>query len=246
MTSTLQLESSVAQRITRLTAALGDPFGEDPRLAPYKTSLDDTDRGQSHLRRRRLKDEFLSRVDAFLAAHEIALSIITKRSPRSDWGNVTSRAAWLFNVESIRRGHVRTMTGLRDLETAFFTSWNEGPPAETREFWKAVQHAALPYIRRDLLAEIFNRRRIPSRADYEFAVDIYGVAQDESLLHADQVEQLVDGHRRTSGGEHRANVVDRLPDPVSGKSGVDFATAPSSASRVLLSCREAPTVKRCH
>jgi len=38
-TSTLKLEPLVAQRITRLTAALGDPFGEDPRLAFYKTSL---------------------------------------------------------------------------------------------------------------------------------------------------------------------------------------------------------------
>ena len=189
-TSTLQLEASVAQRITTLTAALGDPFGEDPRLAPYRTSLEEADRGQPHLRRRRPKDEFLSRIDAFLAAHEIALSIISKRSPRSDWGNVTSRAAWLFNVESIRRGHLRTMTGLRHLETAFFTSWNEGPPAETREFWKAIRHAALPYVRRDLLAEIFNRGRIPSREHYEFAVDIIGVAQDEGLLHADQVEQL--------------------------------------------------------
>lgn len=189
-TSTLMLESSVAQRITRLTAALGDPFGEDPRLATYKTSLEDADRGQLHARRRRPKDEFLSRVDAFLAAHEIALSIISKRSPRSDWANVTARAFWLFTVESIRRGHVRTMTGLRDLETAFFTSWNEGPLAETREFWKAVQGAALPYVRRDLLAEIFNRGRIPSRAHYEFAVDIIGVAQDEGLLHADQVGQL--------------------------------------------------------
>ena len=189
-TSTLKLESSVAQRITRLTAALGDPFGEDPRLATYKTSLEVADLGQLHARRHRPKDEFLSRVDAFLAAHEIALSIISKRSPRSDWANVTARAFWLFTVESIRRGHVRTMTGLRDLETAFFTSWNEGPLAETREFWKAVQDAALPYVRRDLLAEIFNRGRIPSRAHYEFAVDIIGVAQDEGLLHADQVGQL--------------------------------------------------------
>src|SRR5262245_54645892 len=188
-TSTLKLESSVAQRISRLTAALGDPFGEDSRLATYRASLDQADRGLSHYRRRRPNDQFLSRVDAFLAAHEIALSIISKRLPRSDWGNVTSRASWLFNVESIGRGHVRTMTGLRDLETAFFTSWNEGPPAETREFWKAVKQAALPYVRRDLLAEIFNRGRIPSREHYEFAVDTIGVAQNEGLLHADQVEQ---------------------------------------------------------
>jgi hypothetical protein len=185
-TSASELESSVAQRIARLTATLGDPFGEDPRLAHYATALAEADHARSHSRRRGLKDEFLSRVDAFLAAHEIALLIISKRSLR----NVTAGAAWLFNVESIRRGHVRTMTGLRDMETAFVTAWNEGPPAETREFWQAVQHAKLPYARRDLLAEIFNRGRIPSREHYEFAVDIIGGAQDEGFLNADQVEQL--------------------------------------------------------
>src|SRR5262245_48619490 len=62
-TSASELESSVARRITRLTAALGDPFGEDPRLAPTMMALDDADRARSHSRRRPLKDEFLSRVD---------------------------------------------------------------------------------------------------------------------------------------------------------------------------------------
>jgi hypothetical protein len=188
--SASQLESSIARRIGRLTAALGDPFAEDPRLAHYRDALEDADRTQPHSRRRPLKDEFLSRADAFLAAHEIALPIISKRSARGDWESVTDRAALLFNVESIRRGHVRTMTGLRYLEAAFFTQWNEGPPAETRGFWRAVQQAALPYARRDLLAEIFSRGRIPSREHYEFAVDVIGGAQDEGLLDADQVEQL--------------------------------------------------------
>jgi hypothetical protein len=128
-------------------------------LAHYAAALDEADRAQSGSRRGRLKDEFLSRVDAFLAAHEIALSIISKRSPRSDWGNVTSRAAWLFNVESIRRGHVRTMTRLRDLETAFFTQWNEGPPAETRELRSIIGMCAYSIVER--MGR--QHRRIPPR-----------------------------------------------------------------------------------
>ncbi|HWE21964.1 MAG TPA: hypothetical protein VG758_33115, partial [Hyphomicrobiaceae bacterium] len=100
--------------------------------------------------------------------------------------------AMLFNVESLRRGHVRTMTGLRSMEAAFFTEWNEGPPAEARGFWQAIEQAGLPYARRDLLAEIFSRKRITSRDHYEFAVDVIGAAQDEGLLDRDQVEQLGD------------------------------------------------------
>jgi hypothetical protein len=189
-TSDASLQASIAHRIARLTAALGDPFREDARLASYASALEDADRAPSPSRRRAPSGEFLARVDAFLAAHEIALAIISKRSPVSDWGNMTSRAIMLFNVESLRRGHVRTMTGLRFMESAFFTEWNEAPPAETNPFWRAVQHAALPYARRDLLAEIFSRRRIASREHYEFAVDVIGAAQDEGLLDSDQVEQL--------------------------------------------------------
>ena len=189
-TSASDLERSIADRVTRLTAVLGNPFGEDSRLAHYRTALEAADRTPARSGRRRPNAEFLSCVDAFLAAHEIALAIISKRSPRSDWDNVASRAGMLFNVESIRCGHVRTMRGLRSLEAAFFTEWNEGPLAETDGFWQAIQQTGLPYIRRDLLAEIFSRGRITSREHYEFAVDVIGIAQDESLLAPDQVEQL--------------------------------------------------------
>jgi hypothetical protein len=33
------VSASIAARIGRLTAALGEPFGEDPRLASYATAL---------------------------------------------------------------------------------------------------------------------------------------------------------------------------------------------------------------
>jgi hypothetical protein len=189
-TSVSDLETSIAHRITRLTAALGEPFAADPRLAPYATALEAADGALPRSRQRPLTHDFLSRADAFLTAHEIALPIISQRSSRNEWDNVTARAAMLFSVESIRRGHVRTMTGLRSMETAFFTGWNEGPPAETSRFWQAMEQAGLPYARRDLLAEIFSRKRITSREHYEFAVDVIGAAQDEGLLDPDQVEQL--------------------------------------------------------
>lgn len=188
-TSASDLETSIADRITRLTAALGAPF-EHPELAHYAAALEAADRARSRSRQLPAKVDLLSRIDAFLAAHEIALSVLSKRSDRSDWDDLTDRAGMLFNVESIRRGHIRTMKALRSLETAFFTSWNEETPAKTQGFWTAVQQAGLPYVRRDLLGEIFNRGRIPSREHYAFAVDVIGVAEAEGLLDADQVERL--------------------------------------------------------
>lgn len=182
------LEASIAVRISRLVAALGDPFHEDERLSSYATALAETDRANACKRRSAPKADFLTRADAFLAAHEIALAIVCKS--RDAWEKTTHRAAALFDVESIRRGHVRTLTGLKHLEQAFFTRWNEEVSRKTLAFWREIARAGLPYERRDLMAEIFARGRIPSREHYEFAVDAIGIAEDESLLDADQVEAL--------------------------------------------------------
>jgi hypothetical protein len=76
------------------------------------------------------------------------------------------------------------------MQAPFFTEWNEGLLAETRGFWQAIKQAGLPYARRDLLAEIFSRKRITSREHYEFAVDVIGAAPDEGLLDSDQAKQL--------------------------------------------------------
>jgi hypothetical protein len=145
---TLRLQSSIDGRIARLTAALGDPFHEDSRLAYYATALADADASPPRARTRAPSAEFLSRVDALLAAREIALSVVEGRSARGAWDNVTHRALALFDVESLRRGHVRTLGALKQLETEFFTEWNESPPRETKAFWKAIEQAGLPFARR--------------------------------------------------------------------------------------------------
>lgn len=189
-TSESVLQESIERRITNLMSKLGNPFEEEPSLASLAKALDATDKALSGKTQKRPKLEFLARADAFLAAHEIALSLLATRCARGDWEDVTSRASWLFNVESLRRRHVRTLRGLKDLETAFFTEWNEGPWSKTHRFWKAVQDADLPYSRRDLLSEIFERGRITSREHYEFAIDIIGVAEDDGLLDSSGVSRL--------------------------------------------------------
>lgn len=187
---TTDLEASIAARIAWLVVALGDPFHEDARLLHYATALEEADRANARKPSKRPTAEFLARVDAFLAAHEIALAIVSKRVRHGDWENMTHRALWLFDVESIRRGHVRTVAQLKFLEQAFFTEWNEGSPRNTMVFWRKIARAGLPYERRDLLAEILERGRITSREHYEFAVDAIGIAEDERGLSAAEVDAL--------------------------------------------------------
>ncbi len=185
---TSPIAASIAARIARLTAALGEPFGEDPRLASYATALAETPDPRPGARPP--KDDFLARVDAVLAAHEIALAIVTKRCARGDWENVTHRAAALFDVESIRRGHVRTLAALKYAEEALFTQWNEGPLSETAAFWREVAAAGLPFERRDLLGEIVAKGRITTREHYDYATDAVGLAGEEGGPSEEQATKL--------------------------------------------------------
>lgn len=195
--TTSPLSASIAARIGRLTAALGEPFGEDPRLASYPAALAATpDAPQGG---RPPKEEFLARADAVLAAHEIALAIVSKRHARGAWEDVAHRAAVLFDVESIRRGHVRTLAALKYVEEALFTEWNECPLSETAEFWRGVAAAGLPFVRRDLLGEIVARGRITNREHYDFATDAVGLAGEEggpSEAQAAKLKQMIGAYEK--------------------------------------------------
>lgn len=146
--SAVDLAASVAARVARLTAALGDPFHEDPRLAHYLVALEQADAAAKSAPARAPDAQFLARADAYLAAHEIALAVMAGRHAAPSWAMFTHRALALFDVELIRRGHVRTVTALKSLEPGLFTAWNEEPAAQTRAFWEAVKLAGLPYERR--------------------------------------------------------------------------------------------------
>jgi hypothetical protein len=187
-TPTSPVAASIAARIARLTAALGEPFGEDPRLASYAMALAATPDAPPTARPP--KEDFLARADAVLAAHEIALAVVSQQHARGDWANVTHRASALFDVESIRRGHVRTLAALKSIEEALFTQWNEGPLSETSAFWREVAAGGLPFVRRDLLGEIVAKGRITNREHYDYATDAVGLAGEEGGPSEEQAVKL--------------------------------------------------------
>lgn len=182
-----ELQDSIAKRVDGLRRALGDPFEEDPRLQSYATALSTTDAGLPK-KKTRPRVAFLERADDFLAAHEVGLAVIRDTQARVGWELLTTRAMWLFQIESIHRGHVRTIAGLKSLETAFFTEWNESSGAQTDAFWDLVAQRRLRYARRDLLAEILEAGRIKTREHYEFAVDLLSTFNEEQ---ASTVERMI-------------------------------------------------------
>jgi hypothetical protein len=188
------LQASIDERVERLRSSLSPLLG--PRLMNdlVHKSLDYHRQQPARAAARRAPSvKFLARADAFLAAHEIADRTAETRQ-REVYAPLANH-----DVELIAIGAVRTIAQLRYIEDAFFTYWNEAPPNETRAFWEEVGRAGLPYTRRNLLAEILERGRIPSRAHYDRAVDALMSAVQEGLItesDADRLGRMIDAYEK--------------------------------------------------
>lgn len=141
--------------------------------------------------------KFLARADTFLGALEIALQV--RQTHAQPVYRHMSLERFSVQVEHIASGSVRTLAQLRYLEENFLVFWNEGTDSETRPFWEQVQAQGLPYQRVDHLSKILTRGRIASRTEYEYAVDVIVLAQqDGSLTHTDAVRlaQMIGDYER--------------------------------------------------
>lgn len=83
-----------------------------------------------------------------------------------------------------------TLAGLRYLEHAFFTRFNEGSGPEVDEFWRRVAASGLPFERKELLGDILARGHIRTSAEHEVAVDSVVAARQEGRINEDQAATL--------------------------------------------------------
>lgn len=184
------LERSVAKRIASLEAALGDPWAEDPNLAYYVSAIRGAEEARAGRKPTRPNAAFLIRAEQFLHASAIALSIIEGDAARSQWDRLAHRASAKFAVESIRLGHVRGIGGLKHLEVALLTDWYESAGHAADAFWRQIGMARIPYVRRNVLDEVFKLGRIRSREQYDFAVDNIVVLEQGGAISAAQARDL--------------------------------------------------------
>lgn len=84
----------------------------------------------------------------------------------------------------------QTVAGLRYLETAFLTYWNEAPGSHVDRFWELVSAEGLPFARRDLLADVLARGRIDNAAEHEVVVDSLVGGEQEGTITAEQGARL--------------------------------------------------------
>jgi hypothetical protein len=84
----------------------------------------------------------------------------------------------------------QTLAGLRHLETAFFTYWNESAGPHVDRFWAQVAAEGLPFERKDVLGDVLRRGRINNAGEHEVVVDHLVVAEQEGRITADEAARL--------------------------------------------------------
>jgi hypothetical protein len=86
----------------------------------------------------------------------------------------------------------QTVAGLRHLESAFLTYWNEATGRQIDRFWELVAAEGLPFTRRNVLADVLARGRINNAAEHEVVIDSLVGAEQEGRITADQAARLSD------------------------------------------------------
>jgi hypothetical protein len=86
----------------------------------------------------------------------------------------------------------QTVAGLRYLESAFLTHWNETTGPHVDRFWELVGAEGLPFTRRNVLADVLARGRIDNAAEHEVVVDSLVRAEQEGTITAEQAARLSD------------------------------------------------------
>jgi hypothetical protein len=99
-------------------------------------------------------------------------------------------------LKELMRRPPQTVAGLRYLESAFLTPWNESTGPHVDRFWELVAEAGLPFTRRNVLAEVLARGRINNAAEHEVVVDSLVGAEQEGTITPEQAARLRDlvGH----------------------------------------------------
>jgi hypothetical protein len=138
--------------------------------------------------------KYMERARALSTAAEIATSL----RGRNPLGIELSTGPMALNPEL----GFATLSSLRSLEAAFFTSWNEEVGPEVEAFWAEVTRRKLPFARRDAVAQVLARGRITHREDYETVTDRLG---DDRLSPQQQkrLAHLLGAYETAAGGGRR-------------------------------------------
>ena len=136
-------------------------------------------------------DTFDVRAEVLIKATLIAESAINKSSLDEVHKNALLDMArqtreWAFNPGT----EFRNLKSLFYLEKDFFTFWNESSDASVELFWKEIKSAGLAFKRKDILSEIFKRKKIKNIHEFNYVIDSLVIAQQEGRITLEQATIL--------------------------------------------------------
>jgi len=79
---------------------------------------------------------------------------------------------------------------LDQLESDLLLAWNESTGPDANAFWKRLEEASLPYLRRDVLREILERRKIRNRVEYDLLADTMEERAENGSITQDERGRL--------------------------------------------------------
>jgi hypothetical protein len=128
--------------------------------------------------------EFVERAGQLTRAIDTGARVLT------EWSQDLDMVEFGNELKELIKRRPQTVTGLRYLESAFFTYWNEAPGPHVDQFWVLVAAEGLPFARRDVLTEVLSRGRINNFTEYEAVTDSLVGAEQEGRITAEQAARL--------------------------------------------------------
>jgi hypothetical protein len=130
--------------------------------------------------------KYLQRAEMFVKAVDIAADVLPG-APQAD-----HLIQFGQQLKDLAQRPPQTLAGLRHLEAAFFTYWNETSGPHVNRFWQLIADNDLPYARTDVIGDVLKRGRIRTITEYEVVVDSIVVAQQVGTITSEQAALLSD------------------------------------------------------
>src|SRR5262245_12875293 len=134
--------------------------------------------------------KYLERARAFVEAVDIAVEL--RATPPSkdqhlfDWYVFLRTGA----VPPYRDPVNANLRGLAELESIFFTEWNEGSGEEFEHFWQLIAERGLPFERKDIVRDVLSRGRINNEIEYHTITDSIVIQEQTGRISAAEAKAL--------------------------------------------------------
>lgn len=134
--------------------------------------------------------KYLAQAQAFAAAVDLALEI--RSLPQWEDRGLVEHYNWLKAraVPPYADPACANIRGLAQLESIFFTEWNEGSGQEVERFWQLVAERGLPYQRKDIVREVLARGRINSEMEYQAVTDAIVIQEQLGTITPAEADKL--------------------------------------------------------